>query len=176
MAAPSAGSDRIRWSRSWNEALRRAKYNAPAKAASVSTSAVEYDAVSRARMVCTSGLDHVAHATQGVDQLRPAPVIDLLAQPRDHDVHDVRPRIEVIIPGVLGDQRARHHPALMAHQVLEHGVLLRGELDRLAAALHLAAPGIEGEVGDLQHRRGGRPWAAAPRPPPGPQPPRRARP
>src|SRR5207249_7130742 len=118
-------SDRIRWSRSWNEALRRAKYSAAAKAASVSASAVEYDAVSRARMVCTSGLHHVAHATHRVDQLRLAPVIELFAQPRDHDVHDVRPGIEVIIPGVLSDQGARHHPALMAHQVFEHRVLLR---------------------------------------------------
>src|SRR2546422_2244014 len=97
----------MRWSRSWNEALRRAKYRAAAKAVSVSASAVEYDVVSRARMVCTSGLHHVAHAAHGVDQLRLVPVIDLLAQPRDHDVHDVRPRIEMIIPGVLGDQRAR---------------------------------------------------------------------
>src|SRR2546429_7317936 len=124
----------MRWSRSWNEALRRAKYSAAAKAVSVSASAVEYDVVSRARMVCTSGLHHVAHAAHGVDQLRLVPVIDLLAQPRDHDVHDVRPRIEVIIPGVLGDQRARHHPALMAHQVFEHGVLLGGQLHRLSPA------------------------------------------
>src|SRR3989475_10525413 len=164
MAAPSAASDRIRWSRSWNEALRRAKYSAAAKAASVSASAVEYDAVSRARMVCTSGLHHVAHATHRVDQLRLAPVIELFAQPRDHDVHDIRPGIEVIIPSVLGDQRARHHPALMAHQLLKHRVLLRGELDRLAAALHLAAPGIEGEDRDLQHRRRQRPGPPAPRP------------
>src|SRR2546428_12560910 len=165
----------MRWSRSWNEALRRAKYRAAAKAVSVSASAVEYDVVSRARMVCTSGLHHVAHAAHGVDQLRLVPVIDLLAQPRDHDVHDVRPRIEMIIPGVLSDQRARHHAALMAHQVLEHRVLLRGELDRLAAALHLAAPGVEGEVGDLQDRRRGLPWPPPRRRPARPPAPPRAR-
>src|SRR5437773_10447936 len=115
----------MRWSRSWNEALRRAKYRAAAKAVSVSASAVEYDVVSRARMVCTSGLHHVAHAAHGVDQLRLVPVTDLLAQPRDHDVHEVRPRLEMICHGVPGDQRSRQQPALMPHKVPEHRGFLR---------------------------------------------------
>src|SRR5438445_12194738 len=109
----------MRWSRSWNEALRRAKYRAAAKAVSVSASAVEYDVVSRARMVCTSGLHHVAHAAHGVDQLRLVPVIDLLAQPSDHDVHDVRTRLEMLFSSVPGARRARTYASHMAYMLLD---------------------------------------------------------
>src|SRR2546422_8604559 len=43
----------------------------------------------------------------GVNQLRLTRVIDLLAQPGDHDVHDVGPGVEVVVPGVLRDQGTR---------------------------------------------------------------------
>src|SRR3712207_7747312 len=39
----------------------------------------------------------------------------------DHHVDDVRSRVEVVPPRVLGDECAAHDPALMAHQILEDG-------------------------------------------------------
>src|SRR5437867_12401332 len=107
MPAVSDASDRIRWSRSWYEALRRSRYSTPANAASVRASAPEYHAVSRPRRVCTSRFHDVADPAHRVDQLGFAAVVDFLAQARDHDVHDVRAGIEVVVPGVFRDQGAR---------------------------------------------------------------------
>src|SRR5438309_5354884 len=95
----------MRWSRSSNEARRRATYSTIANAARVSTSAAEYHTVRRPRIVCISRLHDVAHAAHGVNELRLSRVIDLLAQPRDHDVHDVGPGVEVIVPGVRSEER-----------------------------------------------------------------------
>src|SRR3989454_11402840 len=122
MPAVSAASDWIRWSRSWYDALRRSRYSTPANAARVSARAPEYQAVSRPRSVCMSRLHDVADPAHRVDQLGFAPMVDLLAQPRDHDVHDVRTGVEMVVPGVLRDESPRHDPTLMAHQVLEHRV------------------------------------------------------
>src|SRR5207244_2826310 len=119
-------------------------------------SAVAYQIVNRPRMLAMSGAYHVSHAAHRVNQLGFFGVIDLLAQPGDDHVHDVRAGIEVIIPGVFGDQRAGHHPALMAHQVLEHGVFLRRELDALAVAGDLATARVEDEPVYLELRRGDR--------------------
>src|SRR2546430_3075117 len=133
MRGGSAPADGRCWSKSSWGARRRATYSTIANAASVSTSAAEYHTVRRPRIVCMSRLHDVAHAAHGVNQLRLARVIDLLAEPRDHDVHDVRPGIEVVVPGVLRDQGARHDAARMPHQVLEHGIFLGRQVDELAA-------------------------------------------
>src|SRR3989442_14315579 len=116
MPAESAASERMRWSRSWNEALRRARERATENAARVSASAVEYHTVSRPRMVSISRLHDVAHAAHRVDQPGLGGVVDLLAQTRDHHVHDVGAGAEMVGPGVLGDERARNHAALRAPQ------------------------------------------------------------
>src|SRR3989440_10180732 len=153
MPAVSAASDWIRWSRSWYDALRRSRYSTPPNAARVRASAPEYQAVSRPRSVCMSRLHDVADPAHRVNQLGFAPLVDLLAQPRDHDVHDVRTGVEVVVPGVLRDQGPRHDAALVAHEVLEDGILLGRELDELPAAPYFAAPRLEGQVRHLQHRR-----------------------
>src|SRR5204862_4110518 len=109
-------------------------------------SAVAYEMVNRPRMLSMLRPHHVSYAAHRLDQLGFFGVIDLLAQPCDDDVHDVRPGIEVIVPRVLGDQRARHDATLMPHQVLEHRVLLGRELDLLAIACDLATPRVEHEA------------------------------
>src|SRR5256886_3444360 len=65
-----------------------------------------------------SRLHDVSHTTHRVNQLRLAGVVDLLPQPRDHHVHDVRAGVEMVVPGVFGDERPRHDAPLVAHQVL----------------------------------------------------------
>src|SRR5512145_1830859 len=96
--------------------------------------AVAYQIVSRPRMLSISRAHDVAHAAHRVNQLRFSGMIDLLAQPRDHDVYDVCSGIEVIVPGVLGDECSRHDATLMTHEVLEDGVFLGRQLDALAVA------------------------------------------
>src|SRR5690348_4087689 len=68
----------------------------------------------------------------------------------DHDVDDVRAGVEVIPPSILRDQRAAHHAAAVPHQVLEHRVFLRGQLDQLAPAADLARTLVELEVANVQ--------------------------
>src|SRR2546422_8677391 len=128
MPAVSAASDWIRWSRSWYDALRRSRYSTPANAARVRASALEYQAVSRPRSVCMSRLHDVADPAHRVNQLGFAPVVDLLAQPCDHDIHDVRAGVEVVVPGVLRDQGPRHDAALVAHRSEEHTSELQSRL------------------------------------------------
>src|ERR1700694_103995 len=153
MPAVRSASDWMRRSRSWYVTLRREKYRTTAKTATLRMSAVAYQMVNRPRMLSTLRAHHVTHAAHRMDQLGLAALIDLLPEARDHDVHDVRAGIEVVIPGVLGDQRARHHAPVMPHQILEDRVLLRRELDPFAVARHLAAAGVEREPGDLQRGR-----------------------
>src|SRR5690349_4572106 len=117
MPAVRSASDLTRASSSSYDARRRDPYSSVAKTASVSVRAVAYHAVSRPRIVCISGLHHVPHAAHRVDHLRLAAVVELLAQPVDHHVDDVGAGIEVVIPRILGDQRARHHPPVVAQQV-----------------------------------------------------------
>src|SRR3954465_89116 len=100
-----------------------------------------YEAVKRARveaMPLPLSLDHVADTSHGGDQLLDVSGVDLLAQMIDHDVDDVRARVEVVPPRVFRDQRAAHDTAGMAHEILEHRVLLGRHLDCFAGALHLA--------------------------------------
>src|SRR5438477_1385955 len=116
-------------------------------------SAVAYQMVNRPRILSTLGANHVAHAAHRVNQLGFPGVIDLLPQSCDHHVYDVRAGIEVVVPGVFGDQCPRHHTALMPHEVLEHRVLLRRQLDALAVARDLPAAGVQHQTIHLERRR-----------------------
>src|SRR5258706_6690536 len=118
MPAVRSASDWMRRSKSWKEALRRAKYNTTAKTARLRIRAVAYHRVSRPRILSMSGPHDVAHAAHRVNELGLAAVVDFLAQARDHHSDEVRARIEVVVPGILGDQRARHQPPPAAHEVL----------------------------------------------------------
>ena len=59
----------------------------------------------------------------------------------------------MVVPGVLGDQRAGHHPAGVPHQVLEDRVLLGRELDPLPRPAHFAGAGVQFEVGHAEDGR-----------------------
>src|SRR5205823_4021417 len=98
-------------------------------------------------------LQDVAHAPDGVDQLWTAALIDLLPEAVDHHVDDVGARVEVIVPGILGDQGAGHDPAGIAGQVFEDRVFLRRKLDGRSPPTHLAAAGVDPQVSDGEDRR-----------------------
>src|SRR3954447_11499842 len=95
-----------RWSSSRSLACLRSMYSAVPNASTVAASATVYQRVSRRRIVAISGLHDVADAPDRVNQLLRVSGVHLLAKPVDHHVHDVGARIEVIVPGVFGDQRA----------------------------------------------------------------------
>src|SRR5581483_6225483 len=57
------------------------------------------------------GPQHVPLAPAGQDQRRVVPLVDLVPQVADVDVHDVRRALVVLVVQVLPDHRPRHHPA-----------------------------------------------------------------
>src|SRR5688572_25347207 len=74
--------------------------------------------------------NHVSDTPNRGDHFPLVPGIDLLPEVIDHHVDNVGPRVEMIPPGILGDERAAHDAPLVPHEILEHGVLLRRQLDR----------------------------------------------
>src|SRR5690348_1167211 len=146
MPAVSSASDSMRRSSSPYSALRRDRKTAIVNPARMMATALANQVVIRVRIVSISRLHDVSDAPDRVDQLRLAAMVDLLAQPCDHDVDDVRSRIEVVVPGVLGDQGARHDATVMAHQVLQHRILLGGQLDRAPGADDFAAARVERQI------------------------------
>src|SRR5918995_23572 len=141
-----------RWSSSLKLACFRARYSAVPNASTDTASATVYHKVSRRRMVAMSGLHDVPDATHRMHQFLGVAGVDFLAQPVDDHVHDVGSRIEVIVPGILGDERAGHDPARMPHQILEDGVFLGRELDPLAGTADLARFPIQLEITHPEHR------------------------
>src|SRR6476661_6245315 len=141
-----------RWSSSLRLDCRRSRYSSVPNAAIVIPSATVYQKVSRWRIVCTSHLHDVSHATHRVHQLLGVTRVHLLAEPVDHHVHDVGAGIEVIVPRVFGDEGPRHDPSRVPHEVLEDRVLLGGEVDGLAGPPHAPRGGIQLEVAHPEHR------------------------
>src|SRR5687768_16917817 len=72
--------------------------------------------------------DPISHATHGLDQVD----AELLSQAPYEHFDGVRIPIEVLVVEMLGELRPRHHFARVVHQVLEHLVFVRSELDRSA--------------------------------------------
>src|SRR6185369_1578024 len=97
-----------------------------------------------------TGFEHVPNPAHRLDEPGATASVHLLPETVDHHVHDVGPGIEVIVPGVLGDQGPRHHPPDVPHQVLEDGKFLVGELDRLSAPGDFAGVEVELEIAHPQ--------------------------
>src|SRR5262245_22795233 len=89
----------------------------------------------------------VADPADGLDQARLAVGLELLAQPHDDDVDDVRLAHEVGAPDPLEDRLAREDLAGVAGHELEQVVLASGQLDRAFAAPDLARRRVDRQVG-----------------------------
>src|SRR5437588_9685286 len=110
------------------------------KIASVRRKAVE-------RSVLASAVtDHISRAANGMDERRVEIAVDLGAQPRDMDVDHVGLRIEMIIPDVLEQHRARDDLAGVLHEIFEQPVFARLQNDLLAGARHLVRPPVERQI------------------------------
>src|ERR1700746_1776851 len=84
------------------------------------------------------GSQAITGAANRVQQLMIEALIDFLAQAADMDIDDVGLWIEVIVPDMLQEHRARNHMAGVAHQVFQQAKLAREHLDRLAAPPDIA--------------------------------------
>src|SRR2546423_708466 len=82
---------------------------------------------------------------------------ELLPEPPDADLDDVRTRIEVVAPDVREQPLPAHDLAFVAHQVVEEPELAVGERGDHVAELRLTARDVERE----HPRAHGRPGSAA---------------
>src|SRR5262245_48623519 len=92
------------------------------------------------------GAQRVADATNRLEQTRLSLRIDLPPQVADVDVDDVALRVEVHAPHVLGDHGAAQDASGVAHEVLEQGMLARGQGDAAASPADRAGGRVQGEI------------------------------
>ena len=71
------------------------------------------------------------------------------------DIHQVRQRVAIGLPHVLGEVNAAHDFTSAAHQGFENRVLLRGKAEGDAPARDLVAERVEREVLDGEEDRSG---------------------
>src|SRR5436190_1624278 len=95
----------------------------------------------------------VSHPPHGFDRRVTGDERELHPEIADVDVDHVRAALEREVPEVLQERHPRDRLVRTAHEVLQQGELLRGELDRRSAPLHVVERGIEAEIPDLEHRR-----------------------
>src|SRR3954469_5326359 len=95
--------------------------------------------------------EHVPRAADRLDELGIKPLVDLGTQPADMRLDDVGPRVEVEIPDILQQHRARHDPPGVAHQVLEQAELAGLKIDPTTGPAHLAPDQVHLKVGHLEH-------------------------
>jgi hypothetical protein len=74
-----------------------------------------------------------------VDQLHLEAFVDFAAQPADVALDDVGARVEMNVPDVLEQHRARDHLAGVAHQVFKQAELPWLQLDQLPTTARRAA-------------------------------------
>src|SRR6478672_1077980 len=75
--------------------------------------------------VLARSTEAISDATDGMDQWIGLLVVDLAAHAPDIDVDDVRRGIEMQIPHMLQQHRARHDTAFVAREVFEQLEFLR---------------------------------------------------
>ena len=95
----------------------------------------------------------VPHADHRLDDRRLA---ELAAQRHDRDADGVGERVGVLVPHPLEQLLGADDATVGGHQHLEHAELLAGEVQVAPGADGHPAPGVERDVGPLEHRRDGR--------------------
>src|SRR5271156_6067760 len=82
--------------------------------------------------------DTVPCPSNRMDQLGFEAFVELGAQPADVGFDDIRARVEMNVPDVLEQHRARDHLASVTHEILEQAEFPRLQLDQLPAPSHRA--------------------------------------
>jgi len=98
---------------------------------------------------CPAGSPAHTHAAHRVQQLLFERIVDLAAQPPDGHFHQVGVAVEIHVPHLLSQLRARQHVALAAHEQGQQRELLGGQLEPMSVARGLARNHIEAQV--LEH-------------------------
>src|SRR3569623_3722867 len=70
------------------------------------------------RSVLARSTETISDAADGVDQRIGLGIVDLAADAADIDVDDVGGGVEMQVPDVLEQHRARDDPALVAHEII----------------------------------------------------------
>src|SRR4051794_41367850 len=114
----------------------------------------------RQRIEMRSSTKYVSRAADRVQEPRLAAGLELAPEVGHEHLDGVRRGERVVAPDLLEQPLARHHDALVAHQVLEQLELPLGQLDDTLAARDLVRVRVEREVGDDERgRAAGRPAA-----------------
>ena len=92
--------------------------------------------------------DRVSCAPNGMQKRLVEILVDLRPETRDVDVDDVRLWVEVIVPDVLEQHRARHDLSGVLHQVLEKAIFARLQQDVVSGPRHAMRQPIENEIAD----------------------------
>ena len=88
-----------------------------------------------------------------MDEFRRKIAIHLVAQAADQHIHNIRLRVEGVVPYVLEDHRLRDDAPGVAQEVFEQGELSRLQFDSFAVARDLAREQIELQAAATQRRR-----------------------
>src|SRR3989337_835583 len=131
--------------------VRAVRYTAPPITTRISPTAMANQSVRRQRAALNTSVSHrVARTADRADQLPLVAAIDLAPEVRHIDVDQVGVRRIVLPPDVVQDLRAGHDAALIAHQELQEGKLLRAEVDGAALADGSAAAQVQHQVRHLE--------------------------
>src|SRR5262245_46437205 len=126
-SASLVSTDRKVSTRCWYSrsiSFKRTRYSSAARAARMHGAHAQWSNVSRvasegltlAGCGSAAGFEDIARAANGVDQLAGKRIVELAPQAPDRHVHDIRVAVEVDVPDLLGDERARQHLALVAYE------------------------------------------------------------
>lgn len=93
---------------------------------------------------------HIAHAAHGLDQARLEILIDLASQTPDRDLDDIGVAVEIHVPHLRGNQRARQHFTVAAHQQFQQAEFLGGQVNALPGPAGAPAQQVQFQIGHPQ--------------------------
>ena len=90
-----------------------------------------------------------------MNQRRREASVDLVAHTTHVDVHQIRARIEIVVPDFFEDLHASTNTALRAQKIFQQTIFSSREMDAFSRALHVAADGVHGQICQAQNDRPG---------------------
>src|SRR5260370_25559890 len=81
---------------------------------------------------------NIPNSTDSWNHFRGEVFVDLVSQPTNQHIHDIRLRIETIVPNVFQDHRFRDHAPGIAHEIFEQSKFACLKIQLLASANNLS--------------------------------------
>src|SRR2546423_4764742 len=88
------------------------------------------------RFIVAFHREAIACATHRMDELHLERIVDLPPQVANIDIDDVRLVVDLVVPDMIGDQRAGEDMVRRSHQAFQDRILFGGQVDQLAAPLN----------------------------------------